>query len=571
MTRLIQLAFAVVFMSLTSLVLAKAPYTYAVSLLVDDFVFTALAMSPTNATGVGLHEHGGSSLDDILDDYSPQGIAANRSRLTVFMKRIDRLAGQNVDLESHADLEVMRDAVAAMLLEFDEIQSYRHNPTLYVEIIGNGLFSPFALNYAPAGARFLQIIHRLQQVPRFVDQAMKNLRDSPEAWNRAARAENAGNIDLVDHKLRAECPPELRVEYAEAAAPALRSLMQFSHWLEADLSRKQSNWRLGKDLYAKKFRYVIEIDESPEKVLAAAEADLLRTRADMVRLVAPRTVEQVLEELASRHASREGYMASAQDALNDATAFVNIKDLVALPQTGNLRVIETPDFLRENYSVGGFNAAPALEPWLGAYYWVTPIPADWPSDKADSKLREYNESGLRHLTVHEAMPGHYVQTEYANTVEPRSRRLLRSIFGNQAYSEGWAVYAQQLMAEAGYQSDTVGYRLTLLKQQLRALANVIIDIRLQTLGMTDDEALDLMIKQTYQEREEAVEKLERAKLSSVQLATYYVGYNAWVKVRAQYEERHHEDFNLKTFHQAVLNEGAVPLRMLDRLIREKHM
>jgi uncharacterized protein (DUF885 family) len=222
--------------------------------------------------------------------------------------------------------------------------------------------------------------------------------------------------------------------------------------------------------------------------------------------------------------------------------------------------------MRGTYSVGGFNSAPALEPQLGAFYWVTPIPATWPQARIDSKLREYNTSGLTHLTVHEAMPGHYVQGEYANDIEPRSRRLLRMIFGNGAYVEGWAVYTQQLMAEQGYQGDTLGYRLTLAKQMLRVLGNTILDVRLQTKGMTDAQAMDLMIKDTYQETEEATAKLQRAKLSSCQLPTYYAGYTGWIAVRAHAQAKAGSAFSLKQFHEAALREGAVSLPVLDQLL-----
>src|SRR6202040_265170 len=216
-----------------------------------------------------------------------------------------------------------------------------------------------------------------------------------------------------------------------------------------------------------------------------------------------------------------------------------------------------------------FNPAPALEPKLGAFFWLTPIPVEWPQSRIDSKLREYNDSGIQHLTVHEAMPGHYVQGEYANEIQPRSRRLLRNIFGNGPYVEGWAVYSQQLMAEQGYLADTPGYRLTLQKQLLRVLANTILDVRLQTLGMTDQEALDLMTKSTYQESEEANAKLQRAKLSSCQLPTYFVGWRDWLRVRDAYRAWKGSGFSLREFHDRALQEGAVPLPVLVRLLTGK--
>jgi uncharacterized protein (DUF885 family) len=534
--------------------------------LVDDFVFGTLALSPTNATGVGYHEHHGTSLDDLLDDYSPAGIAASRALVHDIDARIARLDTASLDPEQRADIDIMRDALGAERLELDEIQSYRHNPTMYVELLGNGLYSPYVLQYAPARDRYRHIINRMNKIPEFIRQAEANLQDSPAVWNSVARDENAGNVSLIDTTLRADCPPEARMRYDQSAAAAISALNGFNHWLEDNLAEKTSDWRLGKERYAKKFRLVLATGKTPEALLAEAEADLVKTRAEIARLAQPKSVEQALADVARQHATAATYMASAKQALAAATAFVKSKDLLTLPPNANLEVIETPVFMRGLFGVGGFDPAPALEPKLGAFYWVTPIPSTWPQLRIDSKLREYNESGMQHLTVHEAMPGHYVQGEYANEVQPRSRRLLRNIFSNGPYVEGWAVYAQQLMAEQGYLADTPGYRITLQKQLLRVLANTILDVRLQTQGMTDQEALDFM-KSTYQETEEATAKLQRAKLSSCQLPTYYAGFKGWLAVREHAEAKHGDKFNLKEFHESALREGAVPLPVLDGLLK----
>src|SRR5262249_12726417 len=154
--------------------------------------------------------------------------------------------------------------------------------------------------------------------------------------------------------------------------------------------QKSSDWRLGKEKYAKKFDYVLGTGKTPEQVLALAEAELQNTRAEMAKLAAPKTVKQALDDVAKQHATPDTYMAAAKKTLDDATAFVRQKDLLTLPTAGNLEVIETPKFMRGIYGVGGFNPAPVLEPQLGAFYWVTPIPKDWPKARVDSKLREYN-------------------------------------------------------------------------------------------------------------------------------------------------------------------------------------
>jgi uncharacterized protein (DUF885 family) len=216
--------------------------------------------------------------------------------------------------------------------------------------------------------------------------------------------------------------------------------------------------------------------------------------------------------------------------------------------------------------VGGFNSAPPLQPELGAFYWVTPIPKTWPKARIESKLREYNDYGMQQLTIHEAMPGHWLQQEVANDLEPTSRRVLRSVFANTPYVEGWGMYSQQLMSEEGYLNDSKALRLTWLKQKLRGLANAILDIRLQTMGMTDQQALDLMITDTFQEREEATAKLQRAQLSSCQLPTYYAGLKGWLQSRERYKQAKGAAFSLRDFHDRALKESGVPLPQLEKLL-----
>jgi uncharacterized protein (DUF885 family) len=543
-----------------------APADLQFNQVVDDFVFGSLALSPVTASTVGYHRHHGEMLEDQLDDFSEAGIKAQIRLQRDIEARIERLDAKALSQEQRADIEIMHDAIQATRLDVEEVQSYRHNPTIYVELIGNALYTPYVLHYAAADERFKHIIQRLNRIPESVRQAEQNLSDSPEIWNKVAREENTGNIDLIDGVLRTSCPKGLAQEYTQAAYPALIALKAFNEFLDGTLAKKTSDWRLGKVYYAKKFSYVLATGKTPDALLKEAEADLGKTRDEMVQLAAPKSVEQALADVALAHATPHTYMAAAKQTLATATAFVKAKDLVTLPPNSNLQVIDTPVFMRGIYGVGGFNQAPPLEPKLGAFFWVTPILDSWPQARIDSKLREYNDSGLAHLAVHEAMPGHYVQAEYANEVQPRSRRLLRSIYGNGPYVEGWAVYTQQLMADQGFLSDTPGFRLTLAKQKLRVLANTILDVRLQTLGMSDAEALDLMTKTTYQEMEEATAKLQRAKLSSCQLPTYYAGYKGWLAVREHFQNTHGDAMTLKQFHEAALKEGAVPLPVLDELL-----
>ncbi len=534
--------------------------------LVDDFVYGSLALSPVGATATGYHEHNGISMDENVDDFSAAGIAASLRFYQDFDRRIGALDQASFDKEQKADIGVIKNAIGFALLDLTEIQTYKHNPTSYVELAGTALYTPYVLNYAPREKRFGQIIQRLQKLPALFEQAKANLIDSPEVWNRVAREENDGNIDLIDHTLRQEVSGAQKADYDKAANVAIAACKDFNSWLEKTLSQKKSDWRLGKEKYAKKFDFALSTGKAPEEMLALAETDLKATRDQMAKIAAPKTVKQALDDIARQHATPDTYMAEAKKALDEATAFVKQKDLLTLPSRANLQVIETPEFMRGIYGVGGFSAAPPLEPELGAFYWITPIPKTWPRERIESKLREYNNFGLQELTIHEAMPGHYVQFEYANDVQPKSRRLLRAVFSSGTYAEGWGVYAQQLMTDEGYLNHPQGLTLTFYKQILRVIANTILDIRLQTMGMTDQQALDLMINDTFQEKEEATAKLQRAQLSSCQLPTYYSGWKGWLEVREHFKQAQGANFSLKQFHERALKESGVPLPVLDTLL-----
>ena len=544
----------------------KSPGASDFAKLRAEFVFGSLALTPVQATQQGYHFHNQLPLDEMIDDYSPAGVRGQHLFWESFRDRLAKIDPASLAPEDAADYRIVGDQIALALLELDTIRNWRHNPTQYVEMAGNALFEPYVLEYAPRETRYKQIVARLARIPNLMAQARANLVSAPEVWTQVAGQENQGNIELIEGPLKAGVPAALRAEYDQAAQPAVEALRAFNDWLKSDLSTRLSDWRLGKTNYDLKFRYTLEVDKTPAQVLEEAEAELKATQEKMAKLAAPLTIRQALDKIAEDHTTPENYLADARKDLIEATGYVRTKNLLPLPDTKNLRVIETPEFMRGIYGVGGFNPAPALEPQLGAFYWITPIPQDWPKERVESKLREYNTYGLQHLTVHEAMPGHYVQFEYANRLEPQSRRLLRNIYGNTPYVEGWAFYTQQLMADEGYLDGAPGYRMTLYKQILRAIANAILDIRLQSMGMTGAQAMYLMLNQTFQEKEEATAKLQRAALSSAQLPCYFVGWKGWWRVRDEYRKANAGSFTISGFHARALNESAVPLPILERLL-----
>lgn len=552
----------------------------------EEAVYKLLSFSPVSASGQGLHRWNGHDFDVVLDDFSSRNIEQQRNYVAELHKRLNAFDPASLSPEDRADFDILNDQIGLMLFDIDIAASWRHSPQSYVELVGTALFNPLTLEYAGKEERFRHIIARLQKLPAFLETARRQLYAVPPIWAKVAAEENDGNIGLVDKVLREAVPEHLKDVYAGVASPALDSLRAFNRFLQDELPKRGgtgASWRLGADNYALKFRLALATDRTPDQVLADAENRVKEVHARMLEIANPlhkkwfgahpdhpdQVVREVLDHIAQDHSTPASYMDDTRRDLDQARDFVREKNLLTLPAGSNLQVIPTPEFQRGTYSVGGFSPAPMLEPQLGAFFWLTPIPEDWPKERVESKLREYNFVNLQLLVIHEAMPGHYVQAEFANRIEPKTRRVTRSYFGNGPYVEGWAQYVTQVMLDEGYMNNSPELRLSLYKQELRADANAILDIRLQTDRMTDAQAMDLMERQTFQEHEEAVGKLQRAKLGSTQLPTYFTGWRDWLRLRTLMQKS--GSFTLRDFHDRALKEGAVPLPVLARLLTGKDL
>jgi uncharacterized protein (DUF885 family) len=578
---------------------AGAPANAKFLAMADQFVKESLALSPVNASQAGYHQHVDAKtgktvmLDAELDDVGAAGMAAQLMFYRDWRRRLQAETPMaSLNAQDAADYRLIDDQIQAGLLELEHIQNYKHNPTVYVELLGNGLFLPMTQDYAPKEVRVEDVISRIEQIPRFLEQAKSQLMDADPIFISTAIDENQGNVDMVD-QLAGDVAADsvLKVQYEKVAAPAKKSLSAFNDWMKNDLAKRPTHgrtWRLGNEWNPLKFRYVMETSIDPARLLTDAEEELRRTRAEMLRLALPlykemypgqddysnlsvrerenKIIGAVLNKISEEHPQRDQLAEAIKGDLAGITQFIRDKKIVTLSSRDNLKVIPTPEFMRGIYSVAGFHSAPPLEPTAEAQYWVTPIDPKMPDAKAESKLREYNNYTLKWLSMHEALPGHYVQAEHANDVEPATRRLVRNMFANGPYVEGWAEYIADVMTQAGYLDSSPKFRIARMKIWLRAVANTILDIRMQTMNMTDQQAMDLMMNDTFQTQAEADGKLRRAKLSSTQLPTYFVGNRQWWTLRHKYEAAKGSTFTLEEFHDRALDQGPLPLEYLEKII-----
>jgi uncharacterized protein (DUF885 family) len=565
----------------------------------DEFVKDSLALSPVSASQAGYHKHTdpntgkATDLDAQLDDVSAAGVTAQQTFYREWRKRFQTETPiALLNPQDAADFRLIDDQIGLNLLEYETIQNYKHNPTVYVELLGSGLFLPLTQEYAPKEVRVGDVISRIEQIPRFLDQAKSQLTDADPIFISTAIDENEGNINLVDTvdgDISAGSP--LKAQYDKVAPPAKQALNDFNAWLKNDLAKKPTNgrtWRLGERDYAKKFHLVMETTIEPTQLLADAEAEVKIVRAEMLDIAMPlykqmypgqsdypnlpqeerenKIITAVLNKIGDEHPQPDQLIEAVKADVDGIKQFIIQKKIVSLGTRDNLKVIPTPEFERGIYSVAGFHGAPPLEPTAEAQYWVTPIDPKMPAAKVESKLREYNNYTLKWLTIHEALPGHYVQAEHADDVQPPTRRVLRNLFGNGPYVEGWAEYGADVMTQEGYLDFNPKFHLVRQKVWLRGVANTILDIRLQTMNMTDQEALDLMTRECFQTEAEAEGKLVRAKLSSTQLPTYFVGTQQWWKLRKKYQAAKGSSFTLEEFHDRALDQGPLPIEYLEKII-----
>jgi uncharacterized protein (DUF885 family) len=555
-----------------------------------QFALAALALAPVEAGQAGYHVHEGKSLDAELDDLSPASIAAQHTLLVGAKECFSRYG--KLSAEDAADLASLQNTIDEQLFDLDHLQGYHYHPQEVAEMIGSGLFFPLTATNGTEQQRMENVLARMAQVPKVLDEERANLREADPVFIDAAVEETQGDIDLltqIGEMIPAGSP--LRPRYDAAVKPAHDALAAYVTFLKDDLAKRPHTrtWRSGPEDYARIFAFALGpgATDTPASVLAGAQQDLVRIRTEMYTLALPLHKQEYPEHT---HADLEGaalenkIIAEVIDRINDdhttpghlldrvrseagtIRGFIAAKNLLTLSSNDNMKIVPTPAFLRGVYSVAGFHSAPPLEPSAEAEYWVTPIDPSTPAKQADSKLREYNNWMLQYLTMHEALPGHYTQFEHANAIVPPERRLLRALFGNGAYVEGWGEYGVKEMEDAGYANHDPRFVLMVLKIRLRVVTNAILDIRMQSMNMTDEEAMALMEGQAFQTHAEATGKLRRAKLTAGQLITYYVGFHQWIDLRAACEKSAGASFSLKRFNDAALDEGPLPIPLLKPLL-----
>ena len=534
--------------------------------------------SPVYATSLGDHRFDG-ELDDLGADGRARALAWTRGLLAE-LQAIDRAA---LSRANQVDAAMLENQLRYAIWSEETYRDWSWDPLVYTQLTGQALYGLLAREFAPLPDRLRSLTSRLEKLPRLLEQARANLVPArvPSIHAETAVKQNPGVMSLVDGLVVPQLdalPAADRERLERAIALARTAVQEHQRWLEGTLvPAAKGEFRIGAELYDQKLAFALMSPLSRKEIRARAEAEVLRVRNEMYDVArtvlagregapplpdSPTADQQqaaigaALELAYADRPARDGVVNLAKATLAETTAFVRQRDFVTVPDEP-LDVILMPEFQR-GVAVAYCDPPGPLDKGQRTYYAVSPIPDDWTDAQVDSFLREYNSRSIANLTIHEAMPGHYLQLAHAN----RYPSVLRAMLYSGPFVEGWAVYTERVMQEQGFRGGDPLMRLVQLKWYLRAVTNAIIDSAIHVDGMTRDEAMHLMTVTGFQEEREAAGKWVRAQLTSAQLSTYFVGYLEHADLRAEAERRWGKEFSLKRYHDQVLSFGSPPGRFV---------
>lgn len=548
----------------------------------NDFIEDLWKTYPGWAASVGYHKY--DSVLIIPDEKSRQGELDFAKTVNDKLNKFDLTA---LNAKNKTDYKLIANFVDGINFSVNEFKSYEWDPATYN--VGEAIFNVIDYKQKPLDEKLHAISKKLENVPAFFEAAKKNIKRPTKEHTELAIAQNKGSFYFFDNvfpdSLKASNLTRDEKDVFEKKAKAAKAAIEdYVNWLQKDVLAKinahadsinSRSFRIGKELYAKKFKLDIDSRYTADEMYKKAEERKAWLHQDMNRITdqlwakyfpkekAPVDtlvkIKMMIDKISLQHCKREDFLQTVEKQLPELVAFINSHHILYLDSTQPLKVRKTPD-----YSAGvagaGINWPGPYDKDAVTYYNVTPL-TNYTAEKAESYLREYNDYVLQILNIHEAIPGHYTQGIYAR----RSPSMVKAILSNGAMEEGWACYVERMMLEEGY-NNSPEMQLFYDKWNLRELCNFLLDYNIQCNGWTEDQVMNLIVKQAFQQDAEAHEKYKRATLTQVQLTSYFTGLTEIYEFREELKKKLGDKFDLKKFHEQFLSYGSAPVKEIRELM-----
>lgn len=485
------------------------------------------------------------------------------------------------------DMALIANMLDSIEWDITTFKSWQWQPTQYN--VAGGFAQIINGSYAPLDDRLNSVLERLILVPQYYAAARKNIENPTLEHTKLAIRQNKGALSifsdqLIDKAANSAMSSTDKSLFSARVLEARQAVMSHINWLENLKTDLETNgarsFRIGSDLYEQKFALDIQSDLTGQELYQKALADKQNVLAEMAKIAdklwpkyfpniakpsnKQAMISQMIEKLSVRHVKRENFVEEIRNQIPALEAFVIDNNLITLDKEKPLVVRETPEYMR-GFAGASISAPGPYDKKANTYYNVTPLD-NMTDEQAESYLREYNHWVLQVLNIHEAVPGHYTQLVYSNL----SPSLVKSLFGNGAMIEGWAVYSERMMLEEGYGAFEPELWLMYYKWNLRVITNTILDYEIHNKGISKEQGLALMMNGAFQQRAEAEGKWHRATVSQVQLTSYYSGYRDIYDFRDEYKTMQGKDYNVKAFHDKFLSYGSAPVKFVRELMIEKN-
>ncbi|MDB4061678.1 DUF885 domain-containing protein [Vicingaceae bacterium] len=549
----------------------------------SEFIDSMWNMNPISASFQGMHD-----FDEKLPIPNEARSQSELNFAEVWLNKLGAFDYSQLTDYDKIDYHLIEDDLKNTFFYLNDFKSGEWNPSSYN--LGGIFFQVINFQKHSIEKRLEDLSEKLNHVEAYYAQAKININRPTEVHTNLAIQQLDGsktifNKTLLDSLNASSKDEKFKQAFTDKVDKAIVAIDDYKNFLQVNYINKLADsatfisFRIGKDLYSKKFDAEIQSAYSANEVFEAAVEEKGDLHEKMFRLSDMLwekyfgdvekpggrfdQIQMVINEVAKSHVHRDSFMTSIRQQIPELVAFVNENDLITLDTKKPLVVRETPEYMR------GFTGASISTPGpydadAETYYNVTPLDHYNP-EEAESYLKEYNNYTFQILNIHEAIPGHYTQLVFSN----QSHSLIKSIMGNGAMIEGWAVYAERMMLEAGYGGDQLEMGLMYYKWNLRTVCNTILDYGIQMLDYTEADAMQLLMREAFQEKSEAEGKWRRARLSQVQLCSYFSGYYEIMQLREELQEKMSEEFDLKKFHEEFLSYGSAPVKYIRKLMLRK--
>ncbi|HEY8075065.1 MAG TPA: DUF885 domain-containing protein [Labilithrix sp.] len=530
----------------------------------QDYLDLIVETQPEHATALGIHKNDGE-----LDPYTIEGDDKRLEREEQMLRALDERFKdpRATSAAAKTDLAMLKGALAVDIRVRRVQRPLQREPDVYTNPL-SAIFLMTAREYAPAADRAHAVIARLEKIPKVVEAARANLLNPPRVWTEVGIDQAASAKQFLEDQraFLEKALPDEKAHVDSALKGAEAAYDDYKKFLVKEvLPRSNGRFAAGRELFEYLLRNDYFLDEDADAVLAIGKKVFAETNAqlvDVAKRIDPKAKgwPDVVAKLKSNHPDVDGLLDAYRTEVKRARDFIVKKDAVDIPPGDDLEVIDTPPFMRSTVTAA-YDQPPAFDTATSkGFFFVTPVDKSLPKNKQEEMLRENDHGDLVDTAVHEAYPGHHLQLSFAR----RNPSLVRKAIDHAIFAEGWALYAEELMAELGYYTDEE--RLLQLEWTLVRAARVVIDIGLHVGDMTFEQAVKMLTDDVHLERQLALSEVKRYTLTPTQPLSYLVGRQMIMKMRDREKERDGARFSLKKFHGDVLTRATVPPSLMAKEI-----